>query len=128
MKNKTITIYELMGLIKDGKAPKRIKIISITFEFNNDFYSLENMYKDKSGRTWFEDINLTLENEVEILPEENDEWEDIEYLYFDNVAPKPATENEAYLASYLLEYEYVINKLIKNQEYLKERIEKDDLR
>ena len=25
MKNKEITVYELMGLIKDGKAPEKIK-------------------------------------------------------------------------------------------------------
>lgn len=29
--NKIITIYELLGLIKDGKAPKKIKIGNIIY-------------------------------------------------------------------------------------------------
>ena len=34
-----ITIYELLGLVKDGKAPKKIK-------FRNEIYEYENHIKD----------------------------------------------------------------------------------
>lgn len=34
-----ITIYELLGLVKDGKAPKKIK-------FRNEIYEYENNIKD----------------------------------------------------------------------------------
>lgn len=34
-----ITIYELLGLVKDGKAPKKIK-------FRNEIYEYENYIKD----------------------------------------------------------------------------------
>ena len=37
-----ITIYELLGLVKDGKAPKKIKFGNIELEYdekNEDYYS-----------------------------------------------------------------------------------------
>lgn len=40
--NKIITIYELLGLIKDDKAPKRIKWEGFIFSFYNDDYLCEN--------------------------------------------------------------------------------------
>ncbi|WP_298061705.1 hypothetical protein [uncultured Rikenella sp.] len=59
---------------------------------------------------------------VEILPEENDEWEDIEelaeYTYTENYTKESIEYNRK-----------VINQLIKNQKYLKERLDnvKDDV-
>ena len=56
---------------------------------------------------------------VEILPEENDEWEDIEEL-------------EIYTSNYIYDKEEIhinretINQLIKNQKYLKERLDKNE--
>ena len=88
-----ITIYELMGLIKDDKAPKKVfyngseykfckdigdyrklgwehcLIIKDVFEFDNNFHnSLYNMLNDI----------------VEILSEENDEWKNIEEINVTN--------------------------------------------
>ena len=69
-----ITMYELLGMIKDGKAPKYIKhcgavYSSLYFENTN---SID--YEDvKSGDLLFADriiINERLNDEVEILEEE----------------------------------------------------------
>ena len=70
--NKEITIYELLGLIKDDKAPKKIKyeylVYELTFE-RNDYYCKQEM-------RWFtSEINSlgVLNNKVEILEEDKDE-------------------------------------------------------
>ena len=116
MKNKEITIYELMVLIKDDKAPKQINILGITFYFNDDYYSLENIYKDDFGETWFQRININLGNTVEILQEENDEWEDIE-----EIDSWKFNTSEADIPHFELSNK--INSLIRNQKYLKEKLE-----
>ena len=62
-----ITIYELLGMVKDGKAPKKIKYINLIWEydketkdyFNDDLWLIYSMNS----------IGLT-EREVEILEEE----------------------------------------------------------
>lgn len=68
-----ITMYELLGLIKDGKAPKKIKIVSNNynkeFYFDGDVY----MYKDEYEYYAMTDdisIEMSLNDEVEILEEE----------------------------------------------------------
>ena len=122
MKNKIITIYELMGLIKDGKAPKQIKIGDDIWYFVKRYDG--NYYIDKEeycfhccqlGFDYYIENNL-LNNTVEILPEENDEWEDIEelaeYIYTENYTKESIEYNRK-----------VINQLIKNQKYLKEKLE-----
>ena len=111
-----ISIYELMGLIKDDKAPKQINILGITFYFNDDYYSLENIYKDDFGETWFQRININLGNTVEILQEENDEWEDIE-----EIDSWKFNTSEADIPHFELSNK--INSLIRNQKYLKEKLE-----
>lgn len=64
-----ITIYELLGLIKDGKAPKKIAYNSVILEYaegNEDYYSYY-------GRGLFEykftTCNDFLNDEVEIIEE-----------------------------------------------------------
>lgn len=42
MMNKEITIYELLGLIKDGKAPGIVKWEGYIFSFYNDDYLCKN--------------------------------------------------------------------------------------
>lgn len=63
-----ITIYELLGLIKDGKAPEKIKYEYSIYELTperNDYYC-------KNEMIWFtNEINSlgVLNNEVEIIEE-----------------------------------------------------------
>lgn len=35
--NNKITLYELLGLIKDGQAPKRIKVAGDVYEYDDEF-------------------------------------------------------------------------------------------
>lgn len=57
-----VTIYELLGLIKDGIAPKKIKYNDKIMYFKNDYYIYEN--KDYGIAMW--DFNK-LNDEVEII-------------------------------------------------------------
>ncbi len=71
--NKFITIYELLELVKDGKAPKKIKYENIIWKYNLE----ENEYiEDRKDYRRFQDyfsINLNfldcLKDKVEILEE-----------------------------------------------------------
>ena len=116
MKNKEITIYELMGLIKDGEAPKNIM-------YEGSLYALtyRNNYIDADDGIYLFSlipINEVLNDTVEILPEENDEWEDIEEIDI-NLGILNMTGTEKYISNH-------INQLIKNQKYLKERLDKNE--
>ena len=127
---KTITIYELLGLIKDGKAPKKIKYEYLIYELTperNDYYC-------KNEMRWFtNEINSlgVLNDEVEILDEE--EFEDIEKL---DIEDNAMNRSERYIRKSnnklvtLSASDYVlankINQLIKNQKKIIERINKEN--
>ena len=84
MKTIKISIYELLGLIKDGKAPKKIKYCGCIYEWEEDWY----LTKEKNCRVCLggksEDINQlynAFNENVEILEEvEDKEYEDIKEL------------------------------------------------
>lgn len=64
-----ITIYELLGLVKDGKAPKKIKYGNIELEYNEgceDYYSYYGggLFEYKFGK-----CKKFLNDEVEIIEE-----------------------------------------------------------
>ena len=139
MENKIITIYELLGLIREGKAPKRIKYEGIILEYNE-------LFQDYKTNSYFDDSTDyllcylfksagALDTKVEILPEENDEWEDIEEINVDKENCKRFIEYDSetghhkYTIRLLDEYfSNKINQLIKNQKYLKEKLESKDER
>ena len=82
-----ITIYELLGLIKDGKAPKKIKELQGSYTETYVFDEKEQGYITKDGTTKMNIWNKErLSNEAEILEEvEDKEYEDIKvYNYVDN--------------------------------------------
>jgi len=80
-----ITMYELLGLVKDGKAPKKIKYN--TFELKRTMNNnLLRIYVDEEGMFFPEYYNgLTLNDIVEIIeekeekkiPEKLDEYADV---------------------------------------------------
>lgn len=74
--NKTITIYELLGLVKDGKAPDKIKSEGHYYYYN----VLEKDYYDGMGYDYeylFKNISSdNLNDTVEII-EDNDKLEDM---------------------------------------------------
>ena len=47
--NKEITIYELLGLIKEGKAPKKIKTLGQLYEYDDD----SEFYFDEKGKSLY---------------------------------------------------------------------------
>ena len=94
-----ITIYELLGLVKDGKAPKKIAYNSVIIEYaeeNEDYYSYY-------GRGLFEykftTCNDFLNDEVEII-EEPKKIEKISWREKESLAGN-FTANEKRLFSYI---------------------------
>ena len=129
MQNKEITIYELMGLIKDGQAPKKIKLCESNniYKFNKDYSSIEELYLTNIGNRWLDFLDITLDTKVEILPEENDEWEDIEEI-------ETLEENIKYTKNSVTHiigiddkekdvYIPILNQLIKNQRKIIEKLD-----
>ncbi len=121
MKNKKITMYELMGLIKDDKAPKKIKMY-------DEIYKLLDIKKDYMSNNKntclstelqkllkYNYLTTVLQTDIEILPEENDELEDIREIEILDFRKEP-NDN-------LKDIAIIINQLIKNQKYLKEKLE-----
>lgn len=101
-----ISIYELLGLIKDGKAPKKIKVYGDTFDINEYQNDIKNIYFDDDGDTLFEDYCWGLNDEIIILDEE-DGFIDIEEL--DGSIGYINWNSEAVVLT------NAINDLIKNQ-------------
>lgn len=133
---KVISIYELLGLIKDGKAPKKIK-----YE-NREYYLYDNKSYLSTDKTSFFDriyfgedyLRAELNNEVEILDEE--EFEDIEEITLNGEKlgygvlfkwlGSKQTDNEAKLCSSIECLGVTLNLLIKNQKKIIERLNKEN--
>jgi hypothetical protein len=114
MKNKTITIYELLGLIKDGKAPKRIENDGLIWELETDMEDYYNNARD----IFLIDYMIGnycnwLTCNVEILDETDDEFEEMVELYANyDFTPEMIVET--------------INQLIRNQKKIIERLNGED--
>ena len=88
-----ITLYELLGLVKDGKAPKKVKFNGLIWTFNEYF----NQYQTENGggNIW-NGFNFNILNDkVEIIEEEKKIPEKIEickdeegYYFMDNHCKK----------------------------------------
>lgn len=71
-----ITIYDLLGLVKEDKAPKKIKCYDEIFKLNevvsivHDIYTMDNLYVDTEGLKLFCEYNWQLNDEVEVIEEE----------------------------------------------------------
>lgn len=125
-----ISIYKLLGLIKDGKAPKKIKYCGCIYEWEEDWY----LTKEKNCRVCLggkkEDINQlynAFNDNVEILEEvEDKEYEDIEevevYHQYDTALIKNYdSEFIVNLGVELLADK--INVLIRNQQKIIKQLE-----
>jgi len=66
-----ITIYELLGMVKDGKAPKNIKYMGYKFEYDTNHKRYESYFDEQ---IWtlndFVNVDDSLNDEVEIIEEE----------------------------------------------------------
>lgn len=67
--NKIITVYELLGLIKDGNAPKKIKHKGDTYIYAGDDYSINDNREDWLITKYNYFLTDFLNEEVEILEE-----------------------------------------------------------
>lgn len=103
-----ITMYELLGMVKDGKAPKKIKYINSIWEYDEETkdYIHDNLWLIYSMNS----IGLT-EREVEILEEEKKIPEKL-----DLILDEQFTNNE--LQAYIYETQVKINEII---DYLKSK-------
>lgn len=93
-----ITIYELLGMVKDGKEPITIKYDGTIYKY--DSYRGEEGYVDKTQYPykWFEkeidcDIKQYLNDEVEILDDEDELPQKIDTsLYYSDTGKLVATK------------------------------------
>ena len=58
-----ITIYELLGLVKDGKAPKKIRITGNIYEFDENY----NFYITEDKNNGFKVVLGGLNSEINLL-------------------------------------------------------------
>ena len=69
-----VTMYELLGMVKDGKTPKKIMYNNVVWEYvkhKQDYRSRHNaelFFNDEINNTW---IMTHLNTQIEILEEEN---------------------------------------------------------
>ncbi len=114
MKNKEITMLGLANRIYNRIAPKKIKYDGDVWEYCEDDCNYYSKNQDVMLNNEYISILKFLDDKVEILPEENDEWEDIGIIEnIDNFTIGDLIELNA----------KTINQLIKNQKYLKEKLE-----
>lgn len=119
-----ITIYELLGLVKDDKAPKKIKYEYLIYELTperNDYYC-------KNEMRWFtNEINClgVLNDYVEII-EEPKKVEKLPYYSLEKIQ-KSKNKDEQYenrlklLEKRINDYHNKINELIDEINNLKEK-------
>ena len=74
----TITVYELLGLIKNGKAPKKIEYKGDTYIYSGDDYSINDNREDWLITKYDYFLTNFLTEEVEILEEDKPIIEKIE--------------------------------------------------
>ena len=115
-----ITMYELLGLVKDGKElPKKIKVLDVVYEFDDHYGDYYNKSLDRflfiymtSEEEW--KLAFFLNMQVEILEEEKKIPEKLELPSF--IEFKTMTPEERYVIT-AREYD-VLNDLI---DYLKSK-------
>ena len=122
-----ITIYELLGLIKDGKAPKKIKYNDEIWEYYKDLGNYIRAGKPNTLFTMYY-IHKILNNELEIIEEvEDKEYEDIEeFKEYKLINTRDILELEMIINKINADYNYKINTLIRNQKYILERVNKNE--
>ena len=119
-----ITIYELLGLIKDGKAPKKIKYQNRIFSrVWSDYMGdepIDEYYVDDDGDNWNVDGFLKLDTEIEIIEEvEDKEYEDIEEVEDKEYEDIEEIGNLLYCENQVESILHrKIDALIRNQKYI----------
>ena len=122
-----ITMYELLRLIKDGKAPKKIKVTGRIYEFDKDYDMYYTKEKDRSYSVALggleDEINLianAFNENVEIIEEPKKIEKIDEILMIDDLIP-PYEENEYKAWKNIIIQQNKINELIDEINNLKEK-------
>lgn len=118
-----ITIYELLGLIKDGKAPKKILFGDTLYEYFEDKRYKDYRYRDEktdmygylSSYIEFNGFDV-LNNEVEIIEDKK-----IGKIEKGDCSPDFFENNTYYLAQYFDDIRDKINEIIDEINKLKEK-------
>lgn len=120
-----ITIYELLGLVKDGKAPKKIKLKNEIYEYKsnieNDFIDYVGTEKETNAKFYLSShignnyISDIFTDEVEII-EEDKKIEKLNLPSFEEFKNISVAERYVVTAK---EYD-VLNELIDEVNKLKE--------
>ena len=123
---KIISVYELLGLIKDGKAPKKIEYKGDTYIYAGDDYSINDNREDWLITKYDYFLTNFLNEKVEILEEDKPI---IEKLNIENDSPTHfyitneygtkcgLTKHSKMIADKLNEIIDVVNKLVEDNEY-----------
>ncbi len=127
MENKKITIIKLLNDISKYEiVPKQIKYRGVIYTFDAE----DRTYYDENDKTFFLMYNFKILNDtVEILPEENDEWKDIEEIeqiisskaVYDNW--EDITKDIQLIVTTIDDLVISFNQLIKNQRKIIEKLE-----
>lgn len=117
-----ITIYELLGLVKDGKAPKKIKYEGEIWEYDS---SVQDYMNEDGNKYLFANIfgmktKRTLNCEVEIIEEPKKIEKIDEILMIDDLIP-PCGENDIKMWKNIIIQQNKINELIDEINNLKEK-------
>lgn len=97
--NKTISVYELLGLIKDGKEPKKVKYNNRTYEFKEIEEGTGYVYESGIVKIWLSneiefDISRCLNEKVEIIEEDKPIIENINKLNYQQIGTYQLDNND----------------------------------
>ena len=110
-----ITIYELLGLIKDDKAPKKIKIGNKELYFSKTKNTY--VFEDSGNLNWsYYVTDDSLDSKVTVI--EDDDFEDIKEVVVPEIDDVKNTRTVA--------LEIRINKLIRNQKKIISKLENNE--
>lgn len=111
--NNKITLYDLLGLVKDGQAPKKFKYSSHEWTYNNESFVYWNE-KSMEFEDYMENALIdSLNDELEILDNEDEDIEEIKNNFH-------YTGAEEELAKKINELVREVNKL-KKTDYFKNK-------
>lgn len=134
MRNKEITVFGLLILVKDNNAPEKITYNGEVWEFNKDTKDYRNLIGNRLFSIYKTEVILN--HKVKILDEENDEFEDIEIMtlkgkevgfgIMNEWLDFTPNDNEQKICSAIEALGIEFNKLIRNQKKIIERSKKDE--
>lgn len=105
-----ISYYELLGLIKDGNPPKKVKFNESVFEWNGScYFNEDDDYSERFLSKIFVEFSMLNERCIKIVEEPIEEL----YISKNDITYPDGAINDDELVDCILEITSKINKLIK---------------